>query len=92
MNKTAESDAVFSKVLFLVVFQEIKSEKNTTSIFMEKKDFVQKMDTRKRSRAKIVGPTRPDSLAAWAHLSGASSTASPSAFAYPLIYMKKWLT
>ena len=59
---------------------------------MEKKDIVQKMDTRKCLRAERVGPTRPDSLAAWAYPSWASGTASPSVFAYPLIYMKKRLT
>ena len=59
---------------------------------MEKKDIVQKMDTRKRPRPARVGPTRPDSLTAWAHLSGASGTYSPLASAYPFTYTKKWLT
>ena len=59
---------------------------------MEKKDIVQKMDTRKCPRAERVGPTRPDSLVVWAHPSWASGIAYPSVFAYPLIYMKKRLT
>ena len=56
---------------------------------MEKKDIVQKTDSRRRTRPKRVGPTRSDSLTAWAHQSGASGTASPSVFRVPLhIYEK----
>ena len=57
-NKTADSDAVFSKVSPWLFLQEIKLGKNTTSSFMEKKPIGQKMDTRGCRRAKRSGPTR----------------------------------
>ena len=72
-----------AKSPFWLFLQEIKSGKITTSIFMEKKDNGQKMDTRKRSRAKWVGPTRPLYLAAWAQPKWASGAASPSVFDVP---------
>ena len=50
---------------------------------MEKEDNGQKMDTRKRSRAKWVGPTQPLYLAAWAQPKWASGAASPSVFDVP---------
>ena len=50
---------------------------------MEKEDNVQRMDTREHRRPKRGGPTRPDPWDAWAHLTGASGAASPSAFRVP---------
>ena len=83
LNKTAKSDAVFSKVSFVSIFlQEIKSWKNTTSICMEKEDIWQMMDMREYSRAKRGGPMQPLYLFAWAHPKWVSGTAITSCLCF----------
>ena len=69
-----------AKSLLWLFLQEIKSGKNTTSIFMEKKNIAQKMDTRGCRRAKWGGPTWPLYLAAWVPPKWASGTVSPLVF------------
>jgi hypothetical protein len=92
LNKTAESDAVFSKVSFLAILQEIKSGKNTTSVFHAKKESKHRRDMRECSRPKRTWPTCSDSLATWGLLVRPSNVASPPAFAYAFIYIEKGVT
>ena len=72
-----------AKSPFWLFLQDIKSGKNTTSIFTEKEDIGQRMDTREHLRDKRGGATRPLYLAAWAHPKSASGTTSPSVFDIP---------
>jgi hypothetical protein len=60
LNKTAESDIVFSKVSFLAIFAGNKIRENSTSIFHVKEEFEHSKDTRECSRPKQAWPTRPD--------------------------------
>jgi hypothetical protein len=92
-NKTAESDAVFSKFSFLAIFAGNKiREKNTKPIFHVKKESEHRRDMRECSRPKRAWPTRQDSLATWGLLVRPSSVASPPAFAYAFLYIKKGVT
>jgi hypothetical protein len=76
----------------MAILQEIKSGKNTTPVFHVKKEFEHRRDTGECSRPKRAWPTRPDSLAVWGMLVRPSSAASPPAFAYAFIYIKKGVT
>jgi hypothetical protein len=90
LNKTAECDAVFSKVSFLAIFVGNKSGKNNMPIFHVKNEH--RRDTRECWRPKRVWTTRPDSLAVWGLLLRPSSATSPLAFAYAFIYIEKGVT
>ena len=90
MNKTADSDAVFSKVSPLAIFagNEIR-EKYHVTFFLEKKHVGQKGGHEGVPEGQKRWPMRPLYLAAWAHPKWASGTTSPPVFDVPLHIREK---
>jgi hypothetical protein len=89
LNKTAESDVVFSKVSFLAIFAGNKIGEKYYANFYVEKESEHRRDTRECLRPKQAWPMRLASLIAWGLLIRPLSAASPPVFTYAFIYISK---